>query len=112
MPECHQSRKLSWWNCYKNWGKLPEQRSQLVELLQELGEVTRTEGSAGKTVTRTGVIFMCSGALAYKLVCLFKVNLKVFAVDPPISPFQFFPEFIINFRSMFCCFYCLQIEIF
>jgi hypothetical protein len=41
-----------------------------------------------------------------------KVSLEVFAVDPPISRYNFLPELANNFISMFCCLYWHQMKIF
>jgi hypothetical protein len=49
---------------------------------------------------------------AYKSVGIFKVNLVVFAIDPPASRYNFLPELVKNFSSMFCWLNWLKIRIY
>jgi hypothetical protein len=48
---------------------------------------------------------------AYKSVGIFKVILKVFEIDSPISRYHFSTELVYNFRSIFCYLYWRQIKI-
>jgi hypothetical protein len=49
---------------------------------------------------------------AYKSVGFFKVILEVFAIDPPISQYNFSTDLFYSFNAMFCCLYWLQIRTF
>ena len=82
-------------------------QQQAPAATSELRHQERRDSRQGRRV-----LPLAAGGRPCKSVGLFKVNLEVFAIDPPISRYNFLPELASNFQGMFCCLYWPQIKYF